>query len=124
MKLIFSINEGNFYKFDPWVREYVEDCKQKGMSARYIGSLVADFHRNLLKGGIFMYPGDRKNPAGKLRFLFEAAPLAFVVHHAGGAASDGVNRILEQTPKDIHEKSPLFIGSSKEVELAESMLKN
>ncbi len=70
-----------------------------------------------------MYPGDTVNPAGKLRFLFEAAPLAFVVANAGGSASDGVNRILDQTPTDVHEKSPLFIGSTKEVELAESMLK-
>ncbi len=125
----YSINEGNMETWDPNQRLYVEYLKEKDPEThrpyklRYIGSLVADFHRTLLKGGIFMYPGDSKNSAGKLRFLFEAAPLAFVVSNAGGAASDGVNYILDQTPKEVHQKSPLFIGSTKEVELAVSMLK-
>lgn len=125
----YSINEGNVETWDANQRTLVEYLKEKDPETnrpyklRYIGSLVADFHRTLLKGGIFMYPGDRKNPEGKLRFLFEAAPLAFVVAHAGGAASDGIREILEQTPKEIHQKSPLFIGSKNEVDLAQSMLK-
>ncbi len=125
----YSINEGNMETWDINQRRYVEYLKEKDPEThrpyklRYIGSLVADFHRTLLKGGIFMYPGDTKNPAGKLRFLFEAAPLAFVVANAGGAASDGVQAILDQIPTAVHCKTPLFIGSKKEIELAESMLK-
>ena len=125
----YSINEGNVEKWTDKQKRLVDYLKEKDPEThrpyklRYIGSLVADFHRTLLKGGIFMYPGDRNSPEGKLRFQFEAAPLAFVVANAGGTASDGVKRIMDHTPGDIHEKSPLFIGSVNEVELAESMLK-
>ena len=84
-------------------------------SARYIGSLVADFHRNLLKGGIFLYPGDAKSPRGKLRLLYEAAPLAFIVEQAGGAASDGEQPIMDLQASELHQRTPLFIGSCEDV---------
>ncbi|MFQ5717228.1 MAG: class 1 fructose-bisphosphatase, partial [Nitrospinales bacterium] len=87
-----------------------------------IGTLVSDFHRTLLKGGIFMYPRDRKAPNGKLRFCYEAAPMALIAENAGGRASTGQQRILDIKPTDIHQRTPLFIGSRNDVELAEKML--
>src|SRR5678810_1269988 len=102
-------------------RQYIdyvkEDCKERGhpYSLRYIGSLVADFHRNLLKGGIFLYPG----PKGKLRLLYEASPLAMVVEQAGGLASTGSERILDVQPTSLHQKVPLIIGSTEDVRLYE-----
>jgi fructose-1,6-bisphosphatase I len=114
---IYSINEGNITKWDAGTRRYIEwlkeDCKEQGhpYSMRYIGSLVADFHRNLLKGGIFLYPG----PKGKLRLLYEAAPLAMVAEQAGGAASTGDMRMLDIPPTSLHQKVPLVIGSQDDV---------
>lgn len=114
---IYSINEGNTTQWDAGTRRYIEfvkeDRKDRGhpYSLRYIGSLVADFHRNLLKGGIFLYPG----PKGKLRLLYEAAPLAMVVDQAGGAASTGNQRILDVQPTSLHQKVPLIIGSREDV---------
>src|SRR5438552_1246357 len=114
---IYSINEGNSHQWDAGTRRYIdhvkEDAKTDGRpySLRYIGSLVADFHRNLLKGGIFLYPG----PKGKLRLLYEAAPLAMVVEQAGGAASTGTERILDLRPTSLHQKVPLIIGSRDDV---------
>ena len=99
------MNEGNYVNWDDGVKRYVDWLKMddaatgRPYSARYVGSLVADFHRNLLYGGIFLYPGDRKNPKGKLRVLYEAAPLAFIAEQAGGAASDGTRRIMEIAPE-------------------------
>jgi fructose-1,6-bisphosphatase I len=115
---IYSINEGNWYEFSEGVRKYVDDCKTKKFSARYIGSLVADFHRNLIKGGVYIYPGTQKAPKGKLRLLYEANPLAFIVEQAGGMATDGAQRILEIKPTELHQRTPLFIGSSSMVEKA------
>jgi fructose-1,6-bisphosphatase I len=115
---IYSINEGNWYEFSEGVRNYIDACKQKKMSARYIGSLVADFHRNLLKGGIYLYPGTAKVPNGKLRLLYEANPLAFLVEQAGGAATDGTTRILDLKPTELHQRCPLYIGSKNMVEAA------
>src|SRR5216117_3111973 len=115
---IHSINEGNMHFWDAGTRRYIEhlkeDRKDRGhpYSLRYIGSLVADFHRNLLKGGIFLYPG----PKGKLRLLYEAAPLAMIVEHAGGAASTGAERILDIQPSSLHQRVPLIIGSREDVE--------
>lgn len=120
---IFSINEGNYYKFDPWVREYVEDCKREGMSARYIGSLVADFHRNMMKGGIYLYPNTEKDPNGKLRLLYECNALAFIAEQSGGVATNGSQRIMEIQPTTFHQRSPLYLGSRKMVEKAESFIK-
>jgi fructose-1,6-bisphosphatase I len=112
---IFSINEGNLYTFEPHVVSYLERCKAKEMSARYIGSLIADFHRNLLKGGIFMYPATEKAPAGKLRLMYECIPMAFLIENAGGMASDGKQRILDIVPEKLHQRAPLFIGSTQMV---------
>src|SRR5262252_2412624 len=114
---IYSINEGNMHSWDIATRRYIqyvkEDRKENNhpYSLRYIGSLVADFHRNLLKGGIFLYPG----PKGKLRLLYEAAPLAMVVEQAGGAATTGSERILDVKPTSLHQKVPLIIGSLEDV---------
>jgi fructose-1,6-bisphosphatase I len=98
------------------------DGKHKPLSVRYVGSLVADFHRNLLAGGVFAYPANAKSPKGKLRLLYEANPLAFIVEQAGGAASDGHRRIMELQPTELHERTPLFIGSKREVEEANNEL--
>ncbi|HQZ42181.1 MAG TPA: class 1 fructose-bisphosphatase [Flavobacteriales bacterium] len=115
---IYSVNEGNYFDFSDGVRNYIDDCKKKNFSARYIGSLVADFHRNLLKGGLYMYPATEKSPKGKLRLLYEANPLAFIAEQAGGSATDGTNRIMEMKPTELHQRCPLFIGSKAMVERA------
>lgn len=119
---IYSINEGNYYMFEQWVRDYVEECKQKQMSARYIGSLVADFHRNMLKGGIYLYPNTQKDPNGKLRLLYECNALAFIAEQAGGTATDGSERIMEIQPTAFHQRTPLYLGSPKMVERAISLI--
>ena len=124
----YSTNEGNWAVWDEAQKDLVSYLKEDASSSgrpyklRYIGSLVADFHRTLLKGGLFMYPRDTKSPKGKLRFSFEAAPMAFLVENAGGKASTGKQRILDITPTGIHDRLPLFIGSKKDVELAEERL--
>jgi fructose-1,6-bisphosphatase I len=120
----YSINEGNTYIWDTKQRDFCSYLKEDDQATgrpyklRYIGSLVSDFHRTLLKGGIFMYPGDNKNPQGKLRFAFEAAPMALIVENAGGKATNGVQRILDITPTEIHQRIPLFIGSKTQIDLA------
>ena len=98
------------------------DNERKAMSVRYVGSLVADFHRNLLGGGIFCYPANVKSPQGKLRLLYEASPLAFVVEQAGGAATDGIRRILDIHPSELHQRIPLYVGSKSDVDTASAML--
>ena len=124
----YSVNEGNAPKWVPAIRAYVnylrEDDKASGRpySARYIGSLVADFHRNLLKGGIFLYPGDAESPRGKLRLLYEAAPLAFIVEQAGGAASNGEQPIMDLQADELHQRTPLFIGSYEDVATLEKFV--
>jgi len=125
---IYSINEGNLGQMSKGVQDYVEYCKwsdkrtKRPYSARYLGSLVADFHRNLIKGGIYIYPATTKSPNGKLRLMYENNPLAFIAEQAGGLATDGKRRILEVVPKELHERTPLFIGSRSMVERAMSML--
>jgi fructose-1,6-bisphosphatase I len=119
---IYSVNESSFAGFPPGVQEYINHCHENNFSARYIGSFVADFHRNLLKGGIFMYPESRKSPEGKLRLMYECFPLAFIVEQAGGRASQGGKRILDIEPKRLHQRSPLYIGSSEMVESLEKHL--
>jgi len=125
---IYSVNEGNYSLWSEGQRRLVDHLKgldgklDKPFSARYIGSLVADFHRTLLYGGLFMYPADKKNPRGKLRLLYEAAPLAFICEQAGGRASDGERDILGIEPEALHQRTPLYIGSSEFVTLAESFL--
>ena len=113
---VYSTNEGNSPGWDDADLEWVAQMKAEGYSARYIGALVADFHRNLLRGGIFVYPGDSKSPNGKLRLLYEAAPLSFVIEQAGGKATDGRQRILDIMPTELHQRTPLYIGSANEVD--------
>jgi fructose-1,6-bisphosphatase I len=121
---IYSINEGNYVHFPSGVKKYIKYCQvedaatNRPYSSRYIGSGVADFHRNLIKGGIYIYPTTAKSPNGKLRLLYECNPLAFIAEQAGGVASDGFERILDKEIKDLHQRTPLFIGSKKMVELA------
>ena len=125
---IYSINEGNYIRFPDGVKQYVKYCQVEDdatgrpYSSRYIGSLVSDFHRNLLKGGIFIYPSTAKSPQGKLRLLYECNPLALVIEQAGGRASDGQRRILELTPSSLHQRTPLFIGSARMVARAEEFM--
>lgn len=119
---IYSINEGNINKCSAGVKQYVEYCKhvdaatKRPYTGRYIGSLVADFHRNLIKGGIYMYPATTDAPKGKLRLLYECNPLAFIVEQAGGKASDGHRRIMEIEPTDLHQRVPFFVGSQSMVD--------
>jgi fructose-1,6-bisphosphatase I len=120
---IYSVNEGNSNHFAPGIKAYLQDCKDKEFSSRYIGSLVADFHRNLLKGGIYMYPATQKNPKGKLRLLYEGNALAFIAEQAGARATNGYERILDIQPTSLHERTPLYIGSSNMVKRVESLLK-
>ncbi len=122
---IYSINEGNSRHWFPSTGEHIERLKSndRGYSARYVGSLVADFHRNLLKGGIFIYPADKKSSKGKLRLLYEANPLSFIVEQAGGMASNGTKRIMEVVPEELHQRTPLIIGSIEDVKEAEGYYK-
>lgn len=125
---IYSINEGNYHSWQPEVRGYVDYIRSEDRgtgrpyTARYIGSLVADFHRTLLEGGVFLYPGSRTKPEGKLRLLYEAFPLAFVAEQAGGKASTGRERILDIRPKELHQRTPLVIGSPEDVKLVEDFM--
>jgi fructose-1,6-bisphosphatase I len=125
---IYSINEGNNHLWDDATRRFIDYVKTpdretgRPYSGRYIGSLVCDFHRNLLYGGIFLYPADRKNRDGKLRLLYEANPLAFIVEQAGGYASDGKVRILDKVPTRLHERTPLVIGNRDDVMMYEDMV--
>jgi len=127
---IYSVNEGNSCRWDDRVKRMVDyfktENKETGRpySSRYIGSLVADFHRNLLKGGVFMYPPDSKNPDGKLRLLYEAAPLSFICEQAGGAAIADSEDILDIQPESLHQRTPLFIGSKEDVEICRRFLRN
>lgn len=123
---VLSINEGNQRYWPAWVGPYVEsvkarnDLEKRRVTARHIGSLVADFHRNLLYGGIFLYPADARAPQGKLRLLYECNPLAFIAETAGGAATDGTTRILDLDPKALHERTALVIGPKTEVDIVGS----
>lgn len=127
-KRVFSVNEGNYRFWEEPQRRLVDHLKgldganPQPFSGRYVGSLVADFHRNLLSGGLFMYPAHEGSPNGKLRLLYEAAPLAMIAEGAGGGASDGKRRILDIEPSDLHQRVPLYIGSAEQVELAERVL--
>ncbi|MDC9620906.1 class 1 fructose-bisphosphatase [Xenorhabdus sp. XENO-7] len=125
---MYSINEGNYIKFPMGVKKYIKYCQeqdettQRPYTTRYIGSLVADFHRNLLKGGIYIYPSTASHPTGKLRLLYECNPIAFLAEQAGGKASDGKNRILDITPTQLHQRVPFFVGTESMVEKAESFM--
>ena len=125
---IYSVNEGNYRYWDDGVKKYIKYLQEEDKethrpySGRYIGSLVADFHRTLLYGGIFLYPGDSRNRSGKLRLMYEANPLAFIAEKAGGRAIDGTKRILDVTPASLHQRTPFFIGSEEDVDICESFL--
>ena len=123
---LYSFNQGNFSNFSEGVRKYIErsfDTADGGsFSYRYVGSMVADIHRNLLKGGIFMYPPTTDAPEGKLRLVYECNPMAFIVEQAGGRATDGSKRILDIQPTDLHQRVPIYIGSEKMVKKAEKFL--
>lgn len=125
---MYSVNEGNYESFDVGLKKYIKWMQAehpedgRPLSTRYIGSFVADFHRNLMKGGLYMYPATHKNPEGKLRLMYEANPLAFIVEQAGGKASTGSKRIMEVVPDKLHQRIPLYIGSRKMVENAEAFL--
>jgi fructose-1,6-bisphosphatase I len=115
---IYSINEGSANSFDAAVKAYVQYCKDQNFTARYIGSLVADFHRNLLKGGIYIYPATAKDPKGKLRLMYECNALAYIAEQAGGKACDGHRRIMDIDPDSLHQRTPFYVGSKKMVEKA------
>lgn len=122
----YSVNQGYERYWACEIQEYTNDLQTRNLSMRYIGSLVSDFHRNLLGGGIFYYPADTRDPAkphGKLRLLYEASPLAFLAEHAGGYASDGTQPILDIQPTELHQRTPLFIGNTHLVKLAEEYIR-
>jgi fructose-1,6-bisphosphatase I len=125
---IYSINEGNYIRFPVGVKKYIKFCQEnvpednRPYTSRYIGSLVADFHRNLLKGGIYLYPSTLSYPQGKLRLLYECNPMAFLMEQAGGIASDGANRILDLEPKELHQRVPFFVGSKNMVQKVQEFL--
>jgi len=114
----YSVNEAYFHSFPEGVKKYLEWAKTENYSLRYIGSLVADFHRTLLRGGLFLYPPTKKSPEGKLRLLYEANPIAFLAEQAGGAASDGRGRILDKVPTSLHERTSLLIGREADIDRA------
>jgi len=119
-KPIYSINEGNASLFDDAVTKYLESIKfpkdgKTPYAARYVGSMVSDMHRTLVYGGIFMYPGNKKSPRGKLRLLYECAPMAYIIEQAGGMASDGTKPVLDVKPEKLHDRCPIFIGSAEDV---------
>lgn len=125
---MYSVNHGNFFQYDEKVKKYIDACQKKDKTnggpytQRYIGSMVADVHRNLIKGGIFMYPGTTDKPKGKLRLLYECNPFAFIVEVAGGKATNGSQRILDVQPTELHQRTPMFIGSKLMMEELESYL--
>jgi fructose-1,6-bisphosphatase I len=125
---IYSINEGHYARFPDGVKKYIKFCQEidpetnRPYTSRYIGSLVADFHRNLLKGGIFMYPQTASTPDGKLRLTYECNPVAFIAEQAGGKASNGHSRILDLKPEFLHQRTPFYVGSRRMVERLEEFI--
>lgn len=124
---IYSVNEGNYVHFPQGVKDYIKYCQKeeddRPYTSRYIGSLVSDFHRNMIKGGIYMYPKSSVASEGKLRLLYECNPMAFIAEQANGLASDGKKRIMEINPTELHQRVPFFCGSKKMVEKAEEFMK-
>ena len=123
---IYSVNEGNYIHFPQGIKDYIKYCqKEEGdrpYTSRYIGSLVSDFHRNMIKGGIYIYPNTAKNPEGKLRLLYECNPIAFIAEQANGKASDGTTRIMDIKPIELHQRIPFICGSKIMVEKAEEFM--
>jgi fructose-1,6-bisphosphatase I len=126
---IYSVNHGNFFQYEQGVKEYITCCQKKTKAnggpytQRYIGSMVADVHRNLIKGGIFTYPGTTDKPKGKLRLLYECNPFAFIVEMAGGRATDGKQRIMDIQPTELHQRSPFFVGSKNMMDELDTYIK-
>lgn len=126
---IYSINEANYIYFQDGVKKYIKYCQEDDIATnrpyttRYIGSLVSDFHRNLIRGGIYIYPGTLKNPNGKLRLLYECNPIAMIAEQAGGKASTGFERILDLPPAELHQRKPFFVGNRSMVEKAEEFMR-
>jgi fructose-1,6-bisphosphatase I len=126
---IYSINEGNYLDFPEGVKKYIKYCQAQDSatgrpySSRYIGSMVADLHRNIIKGGVFIYPATKKSPKGKLRLGYEGNPMSFIVEQAGGKASDGYHRILDIQPTELHQRVPIVLGSTKMVEKVEELIR-
>ena len=125
---IYSVNEGNYLQFPDYVKKYLKFCQMeednRPYTSRYIGSLVSDFHRNLIKGGIFMYPNTSKNPKGKLRLLYECNPISFICEQAGGIAIDGEENILDIQPEALHQRVPFYCGSEKMINQLQTFIKN
>lgn len=122
---VYSVNEGNYWQWEEPIREYIRYVhRHDGYTSRYSGALVGDFHRILLQGGVFLYPGTVKQTEGKLRLLYESAPLAFLAEQAGGNASTGMQRLLDVVPGKLHQRTPLFIGSQEDVQLVESFIQD
>ncbi|MFB2772109.1 class 1 fructose-bisphosphatase [Pelatocladus sp. BLCC-F211] len=122
---VYSVNEGNFWQWDESIREYIRYVhRTEGYSARYSGAMVSDVHRVLIQGGVFLYPGTAQKPEGKLRLLYETAPLAFLIEQAGGRATTGHENILDVVPKKLHQRTPLIIGSREDVAKVESFIQN
>lgn len=121
---VYSCNEGSLNSFPEGIKQYVNYCRDNNYSARYIGSLVADFHRNLLKGGIYIYPATAKAPNGKLRLMYECNALGFIIEQAGGKATDGTRRVMEIEPTELHQRCPLIIGSPEMVDKVEEFIKS
>jgi len=120
---VYSVNEGNFWQWDESIRDYIRYVhRHEGYTARYSGALVGDFHRILCQGGVFIYPGTVKKPEGKLRLLYETAPLAFLIEQAGGRASTGTENLMDVVPEKLHARTPLIIGSKEDVALVESFI--
>ncbi|MGB5429192.1 MAG: class 1 fructose-bisphosphatase, partial [Eudoraea sp.] len=123
---IYSVNEGNYIHFPQGVKDYIKYCQleeeDRPYTSRYIGSLVSDFHRNMIKGGIYLYPKSSVASNGKLRLLYECNPMAFIAEQSNGKASDGYKRIMEIQPKELHERVPFICGSPKMVEKAEEFM--
>jgi len=123
---IYSVNEGNYVHFPQGVKDYIKYCQKeeddRPYTSRYIGSLVSDFHRNMIKGGIYIYPNTAKDPNGKLRLLYECNPMAFIAEQAGGKASNGFERIMDIQPTELHQRTPFFCGSKNMVEKAENFM--
>jgi fructose-1,6-bisphosphatase I len=123
---IYSVNEGNYVHFPEGVKKYIKYCQEeegeRPYTSRYIGSLVSDFHRNMIKGGIYFYPSTSKNPDGKLRLLYECNPMAFLAERAGGKASNGFNRILDIKPSELHQRVPFFCGNKDMVDKLEGFM--
>lgn len=120
---IYSINEGNSLHFDAPTAKYIQQCKEQSFRARYIGSMVGDVHRTLVCGGIFGYPGDKKSPKGKLRLLYEVAPMSFIIEKAGGKATTGTGSPLDVVPTSLHERCPIWLGSTEMVNEIEQLYK-